>query len=192
MRKPLRVDDLITALKAAAQATGEKEFVVVGASALLGTVPDAPAQLTYTEDVDLFPENQTGFDMEKVDSLIGEGSQFQALNEFYVQRVGEWTVMDQPQGWRERSTVLEVAGIKATCLGPLDLAYNKLNAGREKDISFVAALLTHQIITPLELKEFVKAGSPHYRLDENLARFERALAASLKIANEGNGPGSVK
>jgi len=42
-------------------------------------------------------------------------------------------------------------------LAPVDLAYSKLAAGREKDSEFVAALLHHKIVRPSELQRLIAA-----------------------------------
>ena len=60
-----------------------------------------------------------------------------------------------PSGWQERLIPFQndnTRGVKALCLHPLDLACSKLVAGREKDVAFVAAMLTHGLIEPHALE----------------------------------------
>lgn len=42
-------------IRAAADATGEMEIVVVGSQAILGSVPDPPDALTQSMEADVFP-----------------------------------------------------------------------------------------------------------------------------------------
>jgi len=49
-------------------------------------------------------------------------------------------------------------------LKPLDLAYNKTEAGRKKDIGFVAGMINEAIITREELEDFIKKCCPHPEL----------------------------
>lgn len=149
------------AVEAAAEATGETVFVVVGVASLVGSLADVPPELTRTEDVDLYPlHGHDRFDMDEVDEKIGLGSKFAAENGFYVQRVGNWTVSTQPRGWMERGSTLEFGNIKAICLSPLDLAYNKIEAGRPKDLAFVRAMIEFNIIDSGSLLAFIRAEAP--------------------------------
>ena len=158
---PINVAMLRKAVEAAAEVTGESVFIVVGVASLVGSVTDVPPELTRTEDVDLYPlHGQDRFDMDEADEKIGPGSEFAAQNGFYVQRVGNWTVSTQPRGWMERGSTLEFGNVKAICLSPLDLAYNKLEAGRPKDRAFVSGMLEAHIIDSPSLLAFIRAGAP--------------------------------
>jgi hypothetical protein len=41
-------------LRAAGAITGHKEWVLIGSQAILGPVPDAPAEITHSEELDLY------------------------------------------------------------------------------------------------------------------------------------------
>ena len=43
------------------------------------------------------------------------------------------------------------------CLSPLDIAYNKAEAGREKDIAYLAEMFRSGIVRPSEIKTAMKA-----------------------------------
>jgi hypothetical protein len=45
--------------------------------------------------------------------------------------------------------------VTALCLHPLDLACSKLVAGREKDVEFVAAILSHSLLEPRALENHI-------------------------------------
>ena len=171
------------AVEAAAEATGESVFIVVGVASLVGSVTDVPPELTRTEDVDLYPlHGQDRFDMDEVDEKIGLGSKFAAQNGFYVQRVGSWTVSTQPGGWLERASTLEFGKVKAICLSPLDLAYNKLEAGRSKDRAFVGAMLESKIINTASLLTFIREGAP----DESIRALVEKRALDICRSDSGD------
>jgi len=72
--------------------------------------------------------------------------------------------MTQPDSWKDRAQLLETADsegqtITAYCLQPIDLAYNKLEAGREKDYVFILSLIKNGIITLVELENFIRENS---------------------------------
>jgi hypothetical protein len=87
------------ALRAAQEITGEREFVVVGSSALLGQFPNAPVELTASLEVDVYPRrNPTA--SEKLNT-IGELSLFHQTHGFWIDPVGPETVR-LPAGWEAR------------------------------------------------------------------------------------------
>lgn len=158
-------EDLKTALKAAAKAYDRKRFVVVGSASILASHPDAPGYLRLSADIDMFPIRKLKTETFKPgDDLVGQASQFENEHDFYVERVGDWTMLSQPDGWLERCVKFEVEEITGYCLDPLDLAYNKTEAGRKKDIYFVAGMINEAIITRDELEGFIKKCCPHPEL----------------------------
>ena len=50
----MRRDQLEHIIRAAADVTGEKEFIVIGSQAILGQYPDAPAPLLMSTEADLY------------------------------------------------------------------------------------------------------------------------------------------
>lgn len=175
--------DLKVALKAAAAAYDRKRFVVVGSASILASFPDAPGYLRLSADIDMFPIRKLKTETFKPgDDRVGQYSEFEVEHDFYVERVGDWTMLSQPDGWLERCVKFSVDGIDGYCLHPLDLAYNKTEAGREKDILFVAGMINEQIITSAGLEDFIREGCPHEELLEgilgNLRRVRGCLWAS--------------
>ena len=130
-----------------------------------------------TEDIDLYPTGE-GLDYDvlaKLDPELGVQSDFFAKHGFYVQRVGDWTVMYQPEGWEGRAIRLEVDGIKAIVLHPIDLAYNKLDAGRDKDIEFIAEGLRCGVYQLPSLEDFIRQGTKEdWRLEALLTNLHKA------------------
>jgi hypothetical protein len=171
--------DLHRALRAAAKAYGRDWFVVVGSAAILATHPDAPDYIRRSADIDMFPlPAVVGADMENGDHLVGQGSAFESEHHFYVERLGDWTMLTQPAGWLERCVVVSTEGVTGYCLSPLDLAYNKTEAGRTKDILYVAGLIHEGYLTAEDLENFIHAHCPHEELKPGvLENFGKAVDA---------------
>ena len=136
-------------IRAATGITGAKEFVIIGSQAVLGQFPNSPDELLVSMEADLFslraPE-----DADLIDGSIGEGSPFHQTFGYYAHGVAEETAI-LPAGWKERLVLIKnenTGGGLGLCLEVHDLAVSKLVAGREKDLSFLSALLHHKLASP--------------------------------------------
>lgn len=141
-------------LRAAAGNADALDFVVVGSQAILGTFPDAPAELCISMEADLFPRDKPE-DAILIDGGIGERSMFHQTFGYYGHGVGEDTAI-LPAGWRERLIPLRnenTRGATGWCLEVHDLAVSKLVAGREKDVDYLQALFRHGLATPELVRE---------------------------------------
>ena len=79
----------------------------------------------------------------------------------------------KPPGWQQRVTILELAsGLRGHFLEAHDIAYNKIWAGRPKDIVWVRGLLETGIIRLARLIE-LHEGNPIP--EEDLAKVRRSL-----------------
>jgi hypothetical protein len=140
-------------LRAAGAITARDEWVVIGSQAILGAVPDAPDEITVSEEVDLYsPDDEHASDL--LDGSIGERSPFHESFGYYAHGVGRETAI-LPARWRERASIVRsdaTGGVTGICPHPSDLAVSKLAAGREKDLEFVAALLRHRITNAAEIE----------------------------------------
>jgi len=90
-----------------------------------------------------------------VDGAIGELSQFHETHGYYAQGVEIRTAV-LPADWEERAEILDRPDSRpgfARCLEPHDLVVSKLVAGREKDITFAAALIEHDFVATTTLHE---------------------------------------
>jgi hypothetical protein len=134
-------------IRAAAGNADTREIVVIGSQAILGPYPDAPAELLISIEADVFPK-ECPADSILIDGAIGERSLFHERFGYYAHGVDDTTAV-LPEGWRDRLVRIEnenTRGAIGWCLEPNDLAISKLAAGREKDISFVTALLRHSLV----------------------------------------------
>jgi hypothetical protein len=141
-------------LRAAGAITGREQWVIVGSQAILGAVPDAPSEITVSEELDLYsPGDEHASDL--IDGSIGERSPFHETFGYYAHGVGAETAT-LPPSWRDRAVTIQsdaTGGVIGICPHPSDLAISKLAAWREKDREFVAVLLRHGITTPSEIEQ---------------------------------------
>jgi hypothetical protein len=144
----MRRDQMEHILRAAAALTNERDFVVLGSQALLASFPDLPPPLNKSMELDLYPlANPAAADL--IDGTIGELSPFDETFGYYGHGVAPETAV-LPKGWRERAVIVENSNTgkaRGICIGPHDLAIAKLAAGRDKDISFVRAMIQLGIVT---------------------------------------------
>lgn len=143
----MNVEQLRHLLRAAAAATSEKVFVVVGSQAILGSHPDAPRSLRKSIEGDTYPKDNPDKSIE-IEGAIGELSPFHQEFGYYAHGVSPETAT-LPAGWEQRLVEFQVndsSGTIGLCLEKHDLAFSKLAAGREKDIEFVSDLLKHHLM----------------------------------------------
>lgn len=171
----MAVDITLDLLKAAviklAELTGENRFVLIGRATLAITAPAPFQEFARSDDIDLWPEGNEDAALDLCIQQMGEGSPFHIKNGFYVERIGSWTLLTQPAGWVERSTKFTFEGVEIIALGLLDLAYNKLEANRQKDRDFLRAAFEAGLIDLLELKNFIHLHAPNDFAREKLAGY---------------------
>lgn len=141
-------------IRASAGNADTNDIVVIGSQAILGTYPEAPAELLDSMEADVFPRDKPR-DAILIDGGIGELSPFHETFGYYAHGVDE-TTATLPEGWRERLVPIRnenTRGATGWCLEVHDLAVSKLIAGREKDITFIAALFRHRLATPGIVRE---------------------------------------
>lgn len=180
--KALTRHDLLLALDKCSALTGDREFVVVGSISILGSQPAAPRNLTVSADIDLFPRvGESGEKNELIDKHFGQGSQFELDNNFYIEGVGSWTMMTSPKGWEKRLVPIDSdGGVIGWCLDPFDLAYNKLEAGREKDLQYVGEMLRANILPTMTLRGFLRRHAPDEPVREKLEKNLRLATQTIE------------
>ena len=144
-------EDLFHVVAAAAQIVGEREFVVVGSQAILGSHADAPETLLRSQEVDIYPRGAPDKAID-IEGALGDGSHFQQTYGYYAHAVGPETAK-APRGWEQRLVVLEIPprspsqiGAIALCLEPHDLVLAKLAANRQRDWEFAKDALKAQLV----------------------------------------------
>lgn len=141
-------------IRAAAGNADTMEIIVIGSQAILGTYPDAPEDLLVSVEADVFPKENPS-DSILIDGAIGERSMFHETFGYYAHGVDESTAV-LPAGWKERLVPIRnenTRGVTGWCLEIHDLAVSKLVAGREKDITYLAALFRHGLANSAIVRE---------------------------------------
>lgn len=138
--------ELEHAIRAACDALGTSEVIVVGSQAILGEFPDAPRELRQSAEADIWVAELAEEEVEQLNSL-GFGSDFHIEFGFFLDPVGPGTAL-MPPDWRTRAITVTIPDrdVRGVCPEAHDLAISKLARGDEKDLEFVAAMLFHRMI----------------------------------------------
>jgi hypothetical protein len=172
-------------IAAAAEVSGEREIVVIGSQAILGSVEEPPEAMLFSMEADLYPLNDPG-KANEIDVNLGDGSQFHSTYGYYAHGVGPETAV-APAGWEDRLVKVEIparvgqaTGAVALCLEIHDLVLAKCAAGRDRDWEFSRDALSAGLVKAPELFRRVEdlpeppADRPHVKrmLDGIAARFD--------------------
>jgi hypothetical protein len=147
----VRKENFDHVIAAAVEVSGEREIVVIGSQAILGSVDDPPEVLLESMEVDVYPLGDPEKAIE-IEGALGEGSAFQGLYGYYAHGVGPET-MKGPVGWRDRLIRVKVsprprqeAEPVALCLELHDLVLAKCAAGRARDWDYVREMLRLRLV----------------------------------------------
>jgi len=149
--------DLEHLIRAASAITMQRDLVIIGSQAILGSVPDAPTrapELCRSLEADMYPLVRPDL-AELIEGAIGAQSDFDSTFGYYADGVGPETAI-LPDGWQDRVVVVEgpaTGGGRGLCLERSDLAVSKLAAGREKDLDFVETMLRYDLTDIATLRE---------------------------------------
>lgn len=152
----LGIDDLEVAVREIKRVTGCLELVVGGSGALV--VCEARAgELLRTVDFDIGITKEGAMrGVSDFESKLGKRSEFAATHGFYVEHAGEPLLTDLlPDGWRARATRLAMEEVSVLLLAPVDIAINKLDAGRPKDFEHLAMMFHAGLVTTDEIEEAI-------------------------------------
>ena len=86
----MRLEQFEHLLAAAAEVTGQDEFVVVGSQAILGTFDEPPDSMLQSVEADIYPKRAPEA-ADLIDGNLGDGSQFHAAFGYYAHGVGPET-----------------------------------------------------------------------------------------------------
>lgn len=139
----MRREEFEHVIAAAAEVSGEREIVVIGSQAILGSVPDPPETMLFSMEADVYPLKAPE-KAEEIDGSLGDGSPFHGMYGYYAHGVGPETAV-APAGWEERLVRLSISPrvgrigeAVALCLEVHDLVLAKCVAGRERDWDFAS------------------------------------------------------
>lgn len=124
-------------LRAAAEATGQKKFVLVGSAAAIVRLKHVPLNMTYTPEIDIYAPDAEDVELvsEIIDGSIGQLSHFHNAFGYYGDGVSPSTAK-MPTDWLARATEyrpVDRPDIVAIVPDQEDVGLAKLVAWREKD-----------------------------------------------------------
>jgi len=167
----VRAAHLAHVLRAAAEITGQRDFVVIGSQAILGSYPELrDGALVRSIEVDLYPRDVPA--MSDMLAEIGEFSDFHSENGYYADAVDPDTAV-LPSGWATRTVAFDAGeGVTGHCLEPHDLIVAKLVATRDKDIAYFEEAAARGMVD-------LGALNARLRATKISSRAKRKLIASL-------------
>jgi Nucleotidyltransferase of unknown function (DUF6036) len=152
----MRREDFEHVIAAAAEVSGEREIVVIGSQAILGSVADPPKAMLFSMEADVYPLRDPA-KAEEIDGSLGDGSAFHGTYGYYAHGVGPETAK-APAGWEDRLVRVEVPprvgqeeGAVALCLEVHDLVLAKCGASRERDWDFARTAIEEGLVKVDEL-----------------------------------------
>jgi len=148
-------------LRAGGSISATQDLVVIGSQAILGAVPDAPAELLTSMAADVYPLHAPD-KADLIDGTIGELSPFHETFGYYAHGIGPETAV-LPRNWQARLVKVaneNTGGVTGWCLSPADLAVSKLAAGRPKDLHFVQTLLATKLLARADVETLLTELSP--------------------------------
>lgn len=147
----MQLPELEHVLRAAAAISLEKSFVLVDSQAVLLALPNAPAALLVSSEIDLYPALHPE-KADLIDGAIGALSTFHDTFGYHADGVGPETAV-MPPDWMQRASLHYLDDITAICPDLHDLALSKCVAGREKDADFVYELFKAELLDADTLKQ---------------------------------------
>ena len=135
----MKLSQLVHVLRAAADISGEKNFVVVGSQAVLLALPESDQRLTLSDEIDLYP-SLAPEKSDEIDGVIGALSMFHQTHGYHADGVSPETAT-MPDDWMKRASLHYFGDITAICPDITDLCVAKVAAGRDKDADFIRILL---------------------------------------------------
>ncbi len=135
----MNLEDIDRVLSAIRDISGLDEFVVIGSLSALGiTGGNLPARMTWSMEVDAYPERDPHRAPE-FSEQFGEGSPFHQAHGYYFDAVSP-DLPTLPEGWEQRmiKQVLP-SGVKVKYLDPNDCAVSKYARSEPKDRDWIRA-----------------------------------------------------
>ena len=183
----MKREDLEHIIRAAADVTGEKVFVIIGSQAVLGQYPNAPKPLLVSREADIHPINAPELGVE-IEGSLGQGSRFDRTHKYHADGI-ERGLPPLPEGWRKRLVAISnenTNGATGLCLEVHDIAAAKYGALREKDLRYTRDLWEHGMLDPDILDERIRTMRIEPR--EKRILVERAVHRQRTLHDTGKRP----
>lgn len=182
----MRKADFDHVIAAAVDVSGEREIVVIGSQAILGSVENPPEDLIESMEADVYPLNDPD-KAEEIDAVLGDGSPFHGSFGFYAHGVGPETVKG-PAGWQSRLIAVRVPSRVhqekqpvAYCLELHDLVLAKCVAGRQRDWTYAREMLKHGLVDADELFARIDEIPVPEATRRHIAKMLRGIVARLEL-----------
>ena len=147
-----RIDHL---LRAAANVTGQNNFVLVGSASVIVRRKlrrkSVPADMTITQEIDIYAPYADDIESisQMIDTNIGQGSRFHDEFGYYGDGVSP-TTAKMPSDWETRAVEYRGAGcpgVAVTVPEENDVALAKLAAWRDKDQDWLARRVNYGVLS---------------------------------------------
>src|ERR1700733_14129993 len=102
----MRREEFELVIRAAADAVGLDEFVIVGSQAIHGEACEPPEELLSSMEVDMYPLADPDR-ADYIDGALGDGSWFERTHGYFAHAVGP-TTAKAPAGWMDRLVRVDV------------------------------------------------------------------------------------
>jgi hypothetical protein len=179
----VRLEHLIHLIRAAGE-IADDDLVIVGSQAILASHPDAPAELLFSMEADVYPRGDPA-GARAIDAAIGDGSAFHEVYGYYAHGVGPETAI-VPGGWEQRLIRLDAPPVTrgqrprtGWCLEAHDLVLAKIARGDDRDWDFAVAALRARLVRSEELRARADGMPPGIRAAVRL-RVEGVIARSRR------------
>jgi hypothetical protein len=171
-------------IRAAADITGEREFVIIGSQAILGNDDvDPPPSLLVSMEADIYPARAPE-KADLIDGSLGDGSQFHQTFGYYAHGIGPETAK-APAGWENRLIEVPVeprSGSKVVATALFmelnDVVLSKCAAGRDRDWDYTREALRFGLVA----LEGLRPGIPMLPVSKDEQRHIETMIESLATA----------
>ena len=139
-------DQVERLLVQARRITNHSDYVIIGSLSALGVSATAPAEMTGSVDVDLYPRDDPGRAGE-VFKELGQGSEFEQRFGFYADPVSP-NLATLPDDWESRLVPVHFeSGVTAWFLEANDAAISKYVRGEARDRDWIRAGLAAGVLS---------------------------------------------
>ena len=154
--------------------THHTDYVIIGSLSALGVAATAPAEMTGSVDVDLYPRDDPGRAGE-VFKALGQGSEFEQRFGYYADPVSP-NLATLPHDWESRLIAVHFeSGVTAWFLEANDAAISKYVRGEARDRDWIRAGLAAGILSLASIR---------WRLQDTVMELEERQRTKQALAED--------
>jgi hypothetical protein len=176
----MRREDFDHVIRAAADAVGLDEFVIIGSQAIHGEISEPPEELLNSMEVDMYPLADPDR-ADCIDDALGDGSRFESTYGYFAHAVGPKTAK-APAGWMDRLVRVDVepaipgrSNPVAYCIERHDMILAKLVRGEKRDFDYAKVAMSAGLLDRSVLLSRIPDLSVEAELRKRVAMFVAAL-----------------